>query len=122
MVIVVAFSSFSYSSFRCEHLHCFQYHSMYSPFLTFSGTLTVTLEDTNDNAPEFSQHIYTAEVSESENIGSIVLQVSSQDADDNQIITYLVGRDEVDAFRITNDGRIEICDQLYLQHYRTLFL
>ncbi|XP_035824585.1 cadherin-23 [Aplysia californica] len=80
---------------------------------TATGTLTVTLSDSNDNAPQFSQPGgYTVDVPESESLQSIVLQVSSTDADDGQVITYSIGTATFDAFTISNDGTIRLKNEL----------
>ncbi|KAK0148613.1 Protocadherin gamma-A9 [Merluccius polli] len=61
-----------------------------------SGTLTidVTVLDSNDNAPVFSQAVYEASLPENEPLKTLVVTVSATDADDgvNGEVTYGLGR------------------------------
>lgn len=43
----------------------------------------IKLTDINDNEPQFSQEVYTGNVSERSNIGAFVIQVTATDADDS---------------------------------------
>lgn len=52
-----------------------------SPPLSDMATVNINLTDVNDNAPIFSQSIYTAVVSEDAELGKTVLAVMAQDAD-----------------------------------------
>ena len=45
------------------------------PPLSNQATVNVTVVDANDNIPTFTQMAYTAQVNESEQVGSIVLKV-----------------------------------------------
>ncbi len=57
-----------------------------------TGTLKINIIvlDANDNAPVFSQSVYTALVAENASMGSLVLQVSATDADQgtNKQVSY----------------------------------
>ena len=55
-------------------------------------TFTVIVLDVNDNAPEFTQDVYTRTINESTPIGTAVLTVSASDADDgnNARILYSI--------------------------------
>lgn len=41
------------------------------------ATVNITVTDSNDNTPLFSQHLYSSEVNEHARVGDVVLQVSN---------------------------------------------
>ncbi|XP_042668130.1 protocadherin Fat 4 [Centrocercus urophasianus] len=61
-----------------------------SPALTGTGTITVTVDDVNDNVPTFAFTVYTAAVPEDAPTGTDILLVNSSDADAsrNAVISY----------------------------------
>ncbi|XP_077878116.1 protocadherin-23 [Ictidomys tridecemlineatus] len=52
-----------------------------TPALSSSQTLTITVLDVNDHAPEFMQHLYEASVKENQSPGAFVTRVEAQDRD-----------------------------------------
>ncbi|GFO15379.1 protocadherin fat 4, partial [Plakobranchus ocellatus] len=62
------------------------------PLLSTSVTYSISVVDLDDNVPVFSSNTYTATVSESANLGDIVLTVAATDGDvantDNSQITF----------------------------------
>lgn len=60
------------------------------PPLYASLSVTVWVEDVNDNSPQFNKSVYTAEIPEAAFPGVSVIQVSATDMDsgDNSLITY----------------------------------
>ena len=71
-----------------------------------TATITVTVLDTNDNPPVFSQPTYSFKVTENSNINTIVGQVyaNSTDHGQNSVISYSVSRN--DLFTISTNGII----------------
>ncbi|XP_048459396.1 protocadherin gamma-A11-like isoform X10 [Rhincodon typus] len=55
-----------------------------SPPLTSRKTIRVEISDTNDNAPRFTQTLYTAQVMENNAIGTSIFAVTALDPDLNQ--------------------------------------
>ena len=55
------------------------------------ATLTVRLQDVNDNPPEFENTNYTFTVSENAQNPSIIATLQAQDKDVNRTITYSLG-------------------------------
>nr|XP_006817436.1 PREDICTED: uncharacterized protein LOC102809566 [Saccoglossus kowalevskii] len=53
-------------------------------------TVNIYLENINDNAPVFTQLLYSGEVFEMDPYGTFVLQVSATDADSTDIVTYSI--------------------------------
>ncbi|GFO23560.1 cadherin-23, partial [Plakobranchus ocellatus] len=85
---------------------------------TATGTLSVTIQDYNDNPPRFlPSSQYTVNVSEADSVQSIVLQVSATDADFDQTIEFSIGSATVDAFTIRNDGTILLKSKLNREAY-----
>ncbi|XP_067673633.1 cadherin-23-like isoform X2 [Haliotis asinina] len=67
---------------------------------TATATLTVTLEDYNDNPPLFlPTPTYSANISEGQDVDSEALRVETVDPDKNQQVTYTIN-DRFDAFKI----------------------
>ena len=50
--------------------------------LSSRGEVTLTLTDINDNSPVFRQSAYSVEVSEEEQVGSAVIQLTADDRDE----------------------------------------
>ncbi len=53
-----------------------------------SGTVTIIIEDINDNDPVFSQPFYRRSVPENSKRGTPILTLSADDADKNRSLTY----------------------------------
>ncbi|XP_063804777.1 neural-cadherin-like [Pseudophryne corroboree] len=73
--------------------------------LSTTGTATVTILDINDNAPKFTQDIWTAVILESSEVNSNVLQVFATDMDigDNALLTFsIIDGDPDQKFSIEN--------------------
>ena len=51
---------------------------------------TITLQDINDNPPEFNKPAYSATVKENSALGSRVTRIHAKDADENASLTYRV--------------------------------
>ena len=58
--------------------------------LSDTATVTVVVDDVNDNSPIFDQAVYTADVEEEASMGMFVVIVTANDADSlpNAMITY----------------------------------
>ncbi|KAL4240882.1 Protocadherin Fat 4 [Mactra antiquata] len=73
-------------------------------------TITIIIDDVNDNAPEFTQNMYTADVREDENVHESVITISAVDKDepntDNSKITYSFSNNTDGLFRI--DGSLGV--------------
>ncbi|KAK3607640.1 hypothetical protein CHS0354_010693 [Potamilus streckersoni] len=80
------------------------------PPLTSSVNVLVHVTDANDNAPKFEQTVYNAEVTEENQLGEKILQVSASDRDigNNAIVQYQLDGENKDKFSITiNNGVIQ---------------
>ncbi|XP_035265581.1 protocadherin Fat 2 [Anguilla anguilla] len=80
------------------------------------ATVGIEVEDINDNAPEFQQLSYTANVLEGLPIGTSVLQISAVDKDSgrNKAITYQIagtGKNESDFFEIDPQSGLLVTTQ-----------
>lgn len=66
--------------------------------------ITITVEDQNDNDPQFSQNKYTMTVPENTPLDTTVLQVQARDKDqgDNARITYSISNETQWLFKIDN--------------------
>ncbi|XP_069002409.1 protocadherin-16 [Embiotoca jacksoni] len=80
-----------------------------SPALSATVTVEVKVLDVNDNSPVFTKSSYSVEVSEDAAEGSLVLEVSATDVDDdlNGKVLYFLSREAHGAFTVDeNTGRI----------------
>jgi len=50
--------------------------------VTGEAEIQIRVTDTNDNAPFFSERVYTARVPENTDIGTIVMTVTAEDLDE----------------------------------------
>lgn len=73
-----------------------------------SASITITIEDYNDNAPEFLPDTsYTLRISEGLELQSEVLRFETRDRDKNQLISYKMDKDQNNNFVVTeNTGRL----------------
>ncbi|XP_061191904.1 cadherin-23-like isoform X2 [Saccostrea echinata] len=82
---------------------------------TATATLTVTLIDVNDNAPQFlGGPQYQVNVSEGREVNDLVISVSAVDRDKKQTITYSIGQDSINSFQIPDSsvGTVTLKQQL----------
>lgn len=77
-------------------------------------TLTVTVEDVNDNSPEFTESTFSGKVLEHENIGEKILTAKAIDKDKgpNAMFEYLLEGDESKMFGINQSGDIFVKEDL----------
>jgi len=77
------------------------------PAMSSVVAVRIQIADVNNNAPKFSQNIYTAHINEDATRGTIVLHVSAMDSDetrDNRNIDYSIEKGNVNStFQITSD-------------------
>ncbi|KAK3101524.1 hypothetical protein FSP39_004214, partial [Pinctada imbricata] len=74
---------------------------------TVSATLDITVTDTNDNDPVFSQTLYNMQVNEDQTIGAVIGQVTVSDRDEgtNGAITLsILNGNTGNAFRLDNSN------------------
>lgn len=72
-------------------------------FLICTATLTVTLQDVNDNPPEFLPGPqYHVNVSEGREVNDLVITVSAVDKDKRPNIYYTIGQNHLNSFQITD--------------------
>ncbi|XP_014129234.3 protocadherin alpha-13 [Zonotrichia albicollis] len=62
------------------------------PSLTGTMELVISVDDANDNAPQFNQSVYKVQLLESAEVGTLVTRVNATDADEglNSEVTYTV--------------------------------
>ncbi|XP_078320025.1 cadherin-23-like isoform X2 [Crassostrea virginica] len=82
---------------------------------TATATLTVTLQDVNDNPPEFLPGPqYHVNVSEGREVNDLVITVSAVDKDKRPNIYYTIGQNHLNSFQITDStvGSVTLRQQL----------
>lgn len=74
----------------CNSYHFKSHYSLGSPALTGTGTITVKVDDVNDNVPTFAFNMYSKTIPEDAPTGTDVLLVNASDADAsmNAIVRY----------------------------------
>ena len=85
------------------------------PQYTAVTTIQVSIEDVNDNFPQFSESIYYASVSENATIGAniVSLIVIDQDSGTNADITFSITSGNMNnTFNINNDGYVIVNSKL----------
>ncbi len=109
----------------------FQFHvyaaDQGDPSLTSSALVVVTVEDVNDERPEFTQNKYTFSVEENQKIGTEVATVDAYDADTfpNNVFSYsfIQGSSYADAFYIdSKSGSIITQQELDRERHASYFL
>ncbi|XP_015840548.1 fat-like cadherin-related tumor suppressor homolog isoform X7 [Tribolium castaneum] len=97
-----------------------------TPQLSSVSTLTVNVQDINDNPPEFANKYYFAVVPEIDAVGTEVVKVlaTSKDTGVNADVTYsIIGGNEHKKFAINNKtGVISIADMLDYERAKDYFL
>lgn len=72
------------------------------------GTITVSLDDANDNAPSFDLTEYKADVDEDKGTGAVVLTMTTHDNDDSDVVSLSIVNGNVDLFEVDgNDVKIK---------------
>ncbi|XP_071099219.1 protocadherin gamma-A4-like [Haliotis cracherodii] len=72
------------------------------------GTITVSLDDANDNAPSFDLTEYKADADEDKDTGAVVLTMNTHDNDDNDVVSLSIVNGNVDLFEVDgNDVKIK---------------
>ena len=91
------------------------FNSLSFVVITASATVTILIDDINDNVPRFTQKIYTATMSENFPKGASVTSVSATDADsgENAKLTYTLREQDREYFEIilieaTNTGVLKV--------------
>ena len=85
------------------------------PQLSSSTRLTVTLLDTNDNPPSFTQRHYEAAVNEGALPGTIIFQLQMADADrdiKNPVDFFITSGDDIGQFQIKENGEMYVSQAL----------
>ena len=72
--------------------------------------MQIRVTDTNDNAPYFSERIYSARVPENAEQSSVVIKVTADDLDEDSHLTYSIIAGNVgNAFEVVPDvGEIKV--------------
>ena len=72
------------------------------PRLSGTGTLSVLLQDENDNAPIFEQDKYTFKIKENNDPGAILATLRATDADvgENGEVRYTIAGEDAEAFSV----------------------
>lgn len=60
------------------------------PVMSSSASVSITVLDVNDNAPTFTEKIYSLKINEDAVVGSSVLTVTAVDQDINSVVTYQI--------------------------------
>ncbi|GAA6097187.1 cadherin EGF LAG seven-pass G-type receptor 1 isoform X1 [Tachysurus ichikawai] len=60
------------------------------PVMSSSASVSITVLDVNDNAPTFTEKIYSLKINEDAVVGSSVLTVTAVDRDINSVVTYQI--------------------------------
>ena len=85
------------------------------PQLSSSTRVTVTLLDTNDNPPTFTQRHYEAAVNEGALPGTIIFQLQMADADrdiKNPVDFFISSGDDIGQFQIKENGEMYVSQAL----------
>ncbi|XP_061078966.1 protocadherin Fat 4-like [Conger conger] len=86
---------------------------------TAEASLLVTVEDVNDNAPEFDAAVYAADILENSPEGSFVLRVRVTDRDEGGFNGTLQIIPESVPFAITPDGALQVKNSTALDREQT---
>ena len=67
-------------------------HDRGQPSLTSAQDITVTIQDVNDNRPQFTQHVYSVSIRENNSLTDTLCQVNAVDADsgENGLVSYTI--------------------------------
>lgn len=81
-----------------------------SPSLSSVKVISIVVSDVNDNAPTFTQREYNANILENQPVGTFVMKVKAEDADDgsNAKILYQIANSEVSSFLTINSDTGEL--------------
>ncbi|XP_067928117.1 neural-cadherin-like [Watersipora subatra] len=84
--------------------------------LSSTATVTITIEDVNDNPPKFEPDFYETRVSELAGPLSFILQVNVADLDSTAVFSYWLNDEALKNFSIDASGNIYIRDQQRLDY------
>jgi len=70
-------------------LYLFQASQVNDPKRTATATVTVIVDDINNNLPYFINKPYTANIDEHQSVGSFVIQMSAKDNDSVRLFNLL---------------------------------
>lgn len=81
-----------------------------SPSLSSVKVLTIVINDINDNPPTFTQREYNTNILENQPVGTFVMKVNAEDADDasNAKLLYQISNSDVSSFLTINAGTGEL--------------
>uniref|UniRef100_A0A3P8T6F2 Cadherin domain-containing protein n=1 Tax=Amphiprion percula TaxID=161767 RepID=A0A3P8T6F2_AMPPE len=81
-----------------------------SPSLSSVKVMSIVITDVNDNAPTFTEREYNANILENKPVGTFVMKVNAEDADDgsNAKIHYQIANSEVSSFLTINSDTGEL--------------
>ncbi|XP_008302184.1 protocadherin beta-16-like [Stegastes partitus] len=81
-----------------------------APSLSSVKVISIVVSDVNDNAPTFTQGEYNANILENQPVGTFVIKVIAEDADDgsNAKILYQIANSEVSSFLTINSDTGEL--------------
>lgn len=91
-----------------------------------TANVQITVEDVNDNRPQFAKYPYSVLLSPYVHVGSEVVKVLATDGDkgDNGEITYKISNDnQISKFRInSNTGAITVASNIALDMGKTFYI
>jgi len=99
-------------------------------YFSATATVTIVIDDINDNAPVFTQRVYRAVMSENYAVGTSVISVSATDADigSNGKLMYSLKQHDREYFTIatveaTNSGVLKVhkVSHKFSDHWSTAF-
>ncbi|CAK6982523.1 cadherin EGF LAG seven-pass G-type receptor 2-like, partial [Scomber scombrus] len=89
------------------------------PLKTADAVVSVTVEDINDNAPEFEKSEYSETLLENSPVGTVVLNVTVTDLDQGGFVGTLRIVPETAPFSISSDGTVTVKDSTVLDRETT---
>ncbi|CAK6984226.1 protocadherin Fat 4-like, partial [Scomber scombrus] len=115
-----------------DNLNPYFLHNLYQAFIpenhaaqtenllkTADAVVSVTVEDVNDNAPEFEQPPYVKTLLENSPVGTVVLNVTVTDLDQGGFLGTLQIVTESSPFSISSDGTVTVKDSTALDRETT---
>ena len=91
--------------------------------LSGNGTLTIVIQDENDNTPEFIQDSYSAALPENSIEGAFVVDIIASDPDsgnNSEVLYFIVGGDTGNVFQIDeNSGMVTVRNSTLLDFETT---
>lgn len=102
-VFLTANVSFDFEEDAVEYSVVIEAEDSGSPSLSSNLTITVRVQDANDNSPQFSEPQYEVDISENANIEELVLQLEASDRDsgDNGRLSFVIeSGNDLDTFSL----------------------